>query len=78
MTTVTRETPGFSSFSNPLSGAIEVPGDKSISHRAIILGALAVGETQVFGLLESADVLGTIDAMVALGAEVKKNNDGSW
>ena len=61
-----------------LFGAADVPGDKSISHRALILGALAVGETKVMGLLESSDVLNTAEAMRAFGAEVIKNEDKTW
>ena len=52
----------------PLSGKIRVPGDKSISHRALMLGALAVGRTQISGLLEGEDVLATAAAINALGA----------
>ncbi|MEE2774896.1 MAG: 3-phosphoshikimate 1-carboxyvinyltransferase [Pseudomonadota bacterium] len=78
MTRVANVIPGFSSCSKPLVGSTKVPGDKSISHRSIILGALAIGETRVHGLLESADVLGTIDAMTSLGAEIKKNRHDSW
>ena len=54
----------------PLSGTAEVPGDKSISHRSLILGALSVGETTITGLLEGQDVLDTARAMRAFGAEV--------
>ena len=54
----------------PLGGSAQVPGDKSISHRALILGALAVGETRITGLLEGQDVLDTGRAMRAFGAEV--------
>jgi hypothetical protein len=54
----------------PLRGTIRVPGDKSISHRSIMLGALAVGETRVTGLLEGEDVLATAAAMRAMGAEM--------
>ena len=64
--------------SEALSGLAEVPGDKSISHRAIILGALTIGETSVYGLLESTDVLNTVIAMRAFGAEITQNNNGSW
>jgi 3-phosphoshikimate 1-carboxyvinyltransferase len=64
--------------SGPLRGAAEVPGDKSISHRALILGALAVGETKVTGLLEGQDVLDTASAMRAFGAEVTRAGPGSW
>lgn len=63
--------------SGPLSGSIRVPGDKSISHRALMFGALAVGETHISGLLESEDVLATAAAMRALGAEVRRE-DGRW
>jgi 3-phosphoshikimate 1-carboxyvinyltransferase len=66
------------SRSGPLSGAIEVPGDKSISHRALILGGLARGETRISGLLESADVLHTADAVRAFGAEVERRTAGEW
>lgn len=62
----------------PLSGVAEVPGDKSISHRALIFGAMAVGETKITGLLEGEDVLDTAKAMRALGAEVTDHGDGSW
>jgi 3-phosphoshikimate 1-carboxyvinyltransferase len=55
-----------------LSGFVRVPGDKSISHRSLILGALAVGETRITGLLEGADVLNTAKAMQALGATVER------
>ncbi|NDV01973.1 3-phosphoshikimate 1-carboxyvinyltransferase [Pseudoroseicyclus tamaricis] len=61
-----------------LTGVAEVPGDKSISHRALILGALAVGETQVTGLLEGQDVLDTAAAMGAFGAEVVRHGAGAW
>ena len=54
----------------PLTGEAHVPGDKSISHRSLILGALAVGETKITGLLEGEDVLDTAKAMRAFGAEV--------
>ncbi|WP_281708569.1 3-phosphoshikimate 1-carboxyvinyltransferase [Phaeobacter italicus] len=70
--------PMTSHRANPLKGVAEVPGDKSISHRSIILGALAVGETKITGLLEGEDVLDTAKAMRAMGAEVTKHDDGSW
>ena len=57
-----------------LSGRIRVPGDKSISHRALILGALATRETQIDGLLEAEDELATAKAVAALGAEVERAN----
>ncbi|MEM6895791.1 MAG: 3-phosphoshikimate 1-carboxyvinyltransferase [Pseudomonadota bacterium] len=62
----------------PLTGVAEVPGDKSISHRALILGAMAVGETRISGLLEGDDVLDTAKAMAAFGAEVTNHGDGEW
>jgi 3-phosphoshikimate 1-carboxyvinyltransferase len=62
----------------PLTGHIRVPGDKSISHRALILGALTVGETTISGLLEGEDVHRTADAMRALGAQVVRGDDGTW
>ncbi|WP_413873299.1 3-phosphoshikimate 1-carboxyvinyltransferase [Albidovulum sp.] len=64
--------------SGPLKGRAEVPGDKSISHRALILGALSVGETKVTGLLEGQDVLDTAKAMRAFGAEVTRHGEGHW
>ena len=57
-----------------LAGTIRVPGDKSISHRALILGALATGRTRITGLLESEDVLATARAVVALGAQIRHVN----
>jgi 3-phosphoshikimate 1-carboxyvinyltransferase len=59
-----------------LRGIAAVPGDKSISHRALILGALAVGETRITGLLEAEDVLNTAEAMRAFGAKVVKEGEG--
>jgi 3-phosphoshikimate 1-carboxyvinyltransferase len=64
--------------SGPLSGRVRVPGDKSISHRALILGALSVGETRISGLLEGEDVLNTAKSMRALGARVERTGDFAW
>ena len=64
--------------SGPLTGRAEVPGDKSISHRALIFGAMAVGETRVTGLLEGQDVLDTAKAMRAFGATVTRHALGEW
>ncbi|MBX6424535.1 MAG: 3-phosphoshikimate 1-carboxyvinyltransferase [Variibacter sp.] len=64
--------------SGPLRGRVRVPGDKSISHRALIFGALAVGETRVSGLLEGEDVIRTAAAMRALGAGVERLGAGEW
>ena len=62
----------------PLKGRVRVPGDKSISHRALIIGALAVGETTISGLLEGEDVLNTAKALRALGAQVERPAAGKW
>ncbi len=62
----------------PLAGSLAVPGDKSISHRALMFGALAVGETRITGLLEGEDVLRTAAAMRALGAIVSQDGPGAW
>ena len=71
-------TPMEARASGPLAGKVRVPGDKSISHRALILGALAVGETRISGLLEGEDVLNTAKAMRALGAKVDRTGDFAW
>jgi 3-phosphoshikimate 1-carboxyvinyltransferase len=57
---------------------VRVPGDKSISHRALIFGAMTVGETRIEGLLEGEDVLHTAQAMRALGASVERTSEGAW
>ena len=62
----------------PLRGRIRVPGDKSISHRALMLSALAVGESRISGLLEGEDVLATAAAMRAMGAHVERVGEGEW
>jgi 3-phosphoshikimate 1-carboxyvinyltransferase len=64
--------------SGPLAGRLGVPGDKSISHRALMFGAIAVGTTGITGLLEGEDVLRTAAAMRALGAEVERTGPGAW
>ena len=61
-----------------LRGTMPIPGDKSISHRSLILGSLAIGTTKVKGLLEGADVISTKNALVALGAEIRRDDDGIW
>ncbi|HVT51189.1 MAG TPA: 3-phosphoshikimate 1-carboxyvinyltransferase [Dongiaceae bacterium] len=61
-----------------LKGRIKVPGDKSISHRSLMLGALAMGETEIHGLLEGEDVLRTAEAMRLLGGEAERGADGVW
>ena len=62
----------------PLAGRARVPGDKSISIRALILGALTVGETRVSGLLEGEDVLNTAQALNALGARIERIGEREW
>ncbi len=64
--------------SAPLKGRIAIPGDKSISHRALMLSALAVGTSRVIGLLEGHDVLATAAAMRAMGASIDRTGDGEW
>ncbi len=62
----------------PMSGTVRVPGDKSISHRALLIGAVAAGETVIEGLLEGEDVLRTAEAMRALGAGMDRDTEGVW
>lgn len=62
----------------PLAGRVRVPGDKSISHRALMLSALAVGASRIEGLLEGEDVIATAAAMRAMGADVVRGPDGTW
>ena len=66
------------SAASALSGKVTVPGDKSISHRSLMLSALAVGESRVEGLLEGEDVLATAAAMRAMGADIARDADGIW
>src|SRR5438105_15486241 len=70
--------PLYGRRSGALVGRARVPGDKSISHRALILGALSVGETRISGLLEGEDVLNTAKSMRALGARVERAGDFAW
>ena len=70
--------PLHASPSGPLAGIATIPGDKSCSHRALILGGLAEGETRISGLLESDDVMATARAVAAFGAEVKRGDDDDW
>lgn len=70
--------PISSSPDGPLTGRLRVPGDKSISHRAMIVGCLSIGETRVENLLEGEDVLRTADAVRALGGTVTRDGEGSW
>jgi 3-phosphoshikimate 1-carboxyvinyltransferase len=71
-------TPLTSRQGGPMQGRARVPGDKSISHRVLILGALTVGETTISGMLEGEDVLHTADVMQALGARVERTGDRAW
>ncbi len=71
-------TPLTTHRSNNLRGTAAIPGDKSVSHRALIFGAMAIGETVITGLLEGEDVLDTAKAMRALGATVTRDDDGTW
>src|SRR4029434_8847651 len=64
--------------SGPLRGRVRVPGDKSISHRALIFGALAVGETRISGLLEGEDVINTANATRPLGATLERTGEDAW
>lgn len=68
----------ISAKSGPLKGVASVPGDKSISHRSLIFGAMAVGETKISGLLEGEDVIDTAKAMRAFGATVTRHGEGIW
>ena len=74
----TPATPLSLAAAGPLHGTVTVPGDKSISHRSLMLGALAVGETVITGLLEGEDVLATAAAMQAMGADIARGDDGVW
>ena len=70
--------PLLAARSGPLTGSVLAPGDKSISHRALILGALTIGQTEITGLLEADDVLRTADAMRGLGASIRRIAEGQW
>ncbi|WP_114007697.1 3-phosphoshikimate 1-carboxyvinyltransferase [Cohaesibacter intestini] len=74
----TNMSPLSAETSSGLKGRLRVPGDKSISHRSLIFGALARGKTTIHGLLESEDVINTAKAMAAFGAKVEKDDDGVW
>lgn len=70
--------PALFSQSAPLRGTVRVPGDKSISHRSLMLSALAIGQSRISGLLEGEDVMATAAAMRAMGADIKRDEDGLW
>ena len=66
------------SAASALKGEVRVPGDKSLSHRSLMLAAMTVGETRITGLLEGEDVLATASALRGLGVEIEREEDGSW
>ena len=70
--------PAVARRAGALKGRVRVPGDKSISHRALMLGLLTVGETRIEGLLEGDDVLATVGACGALGAKLQRSETGAW
>ncbi|WP_423142172.1 3-phosphoshikimate 1-carboxyvinyltransferase [Parablastomonas sp. CN1-191] len=78
MTDTTQPFPRTFSTGRPLRGRVRVPGDKSISHRALMFGAVALGQTRITGLLEGEDVLATAAAMRAMGAQIERPGDGTW
>ena len=68
-----------SHFSEKVVGEVLIPGDKSISHRSLMIGASAIGETKVKGLLESDDVIATVHALRCLGVDIEKDEkNGIW
>ena len=73
-----KSTPLSSSHAAGLKGQIKVPGDKSMSHRSLMFGAIALGQTRISGLLEAEDVVNTAKAMIALGAKAEKQPSGDW
>ena len=73
-----KPTPLSSSHATGLKGQIKVPGDKSMSHRSLMFGAIAMGQSRISGLLEAEDVVNTAKAMIALGAKAEKQTNGDW
>lgn len=78
MTAETAQKPQKFKPCGALKGRFAVPGDKSISHRALMFSALAVGESRINGLLEGEDVLATAAALRAMGADISRDDDGTW
>ncbi len=78
MSEIEKPIPMSSQRVTDLRGEANVPGDKSISHRSLILGALSIGKTKIHGLLEGQDVIDTAKAMSSFGALVEKNKNGEW
>ncbi|VAV93451.1 3-phosphoshikimate 1-carboxyvinyltransferase [hydrothermal vent metagenome] len=68
----------FSRKAHKLTGTVRVPGDKSISHRALIMGTMAIGQSRIYGLLEGEDVLNTAQAMRTMGADITRAEEGDW
>ena len=78
LTIITSGQPLTSHKATAIKGELAVPGDKSISHRALMLGGMAIGKTTIRGLLEGEDVLNTGKALALMGVQSGKNADGSW
>jgi 3-phosphoshikimate 1-carboxyvinyltransferase len=78
MTHFAAPTPLISRKASALKGTIKVPGDKSMSHRSLMFGAIATGQTRISGLLEAEDVVNTAKAMAALGAKTERLPSGEW
>ena len=78
MSAASQNLPAQARRADALSGTVRVPGDKSISHRALILAAMATGTSKINGLLEGADVLATMRAMQALGAHIEQDENADW
>ena len=78
MSAASQNLPAQARRADALSGTVRVPGDKSISHRALILAGMATGTSKISGLLEGADVLATMRAMQALGAHIEKHDNSDW
>ena len=75
---VRRDTPYLLCPGPRLRGYARVPGDKSISHRALILSALAAGESRIEGLLDSEDVIATVAALWSMGAQIGQDSNNNW
>ena len=78
MSAASQNLPAQARRAEALSGTVRVPGDKSISHRALMLAAIATGTSKISGLLEGADVLATMRAMQALGAHIEQDENADW
>jgi 3-phosphoshikimate 1-carboxyvinyltransferase len=78
MSATSQNLPAQAKRANALSGTVRVPGDKSISHRALMLASIATGTSKISGLLEGADVMATMRAMQAFGAHIEQDSQGDW